>query len=300
MIGLTSLYKPEYLMNPRQLIRRLSAGSRTSANERTIVELPWGWPIEIWSQDNIGRALIHLGIYDLTISETLWRLCDHGETALDLGANVGTMTALLAKRVGKQGKVIAFEAHPDIVEELRSNVDRWRNFVGDEAIEIHARALSDRAGTIGFEIPADFKTNRGIGRVERNPEKIETGSRFINVPCETLDSVLGDGRAGVAKMDVEGHEQAVLEGSLAILREKRVRDWVFEHHPDYPSPVTDLFESNGYTLFQLDKRLFSPALVPMSQPLPRPVWEARNLLATADPERASNRMKGRGWKVLAG
>jgi FkbM family methyltransferase len=290
--------KPEYLMNPRQFMRRLRLAVVPIRGERALVRLPWGWEIEVRCQDDIGRALIHLGIYDLVVAETLWRLCDTGESALDLGANIGAMTALLAKRLGPAGHVRCFEAHPEIIEELRSNVDRWKDAGGAE-IQIRGAALSDHAGTVQFEVPEDFNRQRGLSRVldPENPDRI--GSKVLTVPSVTLDSALeGLGDIGVAKMDVEGHEKSVLLGAKAALESRRIRDWIFEHHPAYPSAVTDLFETHGYTVLEIRRGFSKPVLTPLPTTAKRSDWEATNFLATADPARALARMEKRGWQIL--
>jgi FkbM family methyltransferase len=45
--------------------------------------------------------------------------------AVDVGANIGYMTSLMAHKVGLSGKVIAFEPHPAIYKRLVNNVQDW-------------------------------------------------------------------------------------------------------------------------------------------------------------------------------
>jgi FkbM family methyltransferase len=299
MVRLSGLLKPEYLLNPRQLVSRLGWALSPPKQDRLTARTPWGWPIDVSSHDDISRALLHLGVYDLAVSEVICRLCDAGETALDLGANVGLVTALLARRVGATGRVLGFEAHPEIARDLRANVARWRDLPGAGAIEVFDVALSDHDGSVQLGVPADFGHNRGISRVVDGPDAGTSVVQTFAVPCATLDSFLdGVGPVGLAKMDVEGHEEAVLRGARRALDRGAVRDWVFEHHPDYPSPVTGLFEASGYALYQIHKRFFRAELVPMSRPLPRPAWEPRSYLATLDPARALGRLEAWGWRVL--
>ncbi len=293
------IFKPEYLFRPSQIVRRLSLGLVPPRAERVMVRTPWGWDIEVHSNEDMGKAMLHLGVYDLVVSEVIWRLTEAGETVLDLGANLGYMTALLARRTGPSGRVLSFEAHPEIAGELRANLGRWHDRAGGTRVQIHETALSDHDGTVRFEVPAQFATNRGVSRVAEANGKDEPGGHSLSIPCVRLDRILADlGPVGLAKMDVEGHEEAVLRGAQQALKGRQIRDWVFENHLDYPSPVTDLFEQAGYTVFQLQKRFIGPALVPASRPVPRSVWEPANYLATLDPDRAFTRMRGRGWNVL--
>ncbi len=55
--------------------------------------------------EGVGRSLWRLGVYDLVTCELCWRLLDPGETAVDVGANIGVVTGLLARRAGPAGEV---------------------------------------------------------------------------------------------------------------------------------------------------------------------------------------------------
>ncbi len=293
-MSITALLKPEYLFRPTQLARRLYWSLRRRPPERMVTRLSWGWPIEVVPEELHGKALLHLGICDLAVSEVLWRLCDPGETALDIGANIGIMTALLAYRVGRTGKVISFEADPTVGMDLQANVARWEAFVGKEAIRVILRALSDSEGSVRFESSPQPSLNRGLGRVVQDNGSEAAAGTMLTVPCSTLDSCLdGVAAIGVAKMDVEGHEEAVLHGGRNTLESRRVRDWVVEHHSAYPSAITDLFESHGYQLFWIRKKFFGPELVDVSTALPRLIWEPQSILATLDVDRVSDRLRAR-------
>jgi FkbM family methyltransferase len=298
-MNIVNLFKHEYILNPPQVLRRIAIGVSPPRRDRVTARTPWGWDLEVHTNDDVGKTILCLGVYDLVTSETVWRLTDAGETVLDIGANIGYMTSLLAKRVGRSGRVLSFEPHPEIAGELRANIGRWRGAVGEGVIMVHEVALSDREGTVRFDVPARFATNRGIARVASAGDADEPGGLSLEVACDTLDhAVVGVGPVGVAKIDVEGHEEAVVRGAAEAFEGRQIRDWVFEHHPAYPSPVTDTFERHRYAVFQIQKRILGPSLVPASTPVARSVWEPPNYLATLDPERALDRMRARGWKVL--
>ena len=63
------------------------------------------------------RSCTSILAFDLISCEAIWRLLDEGELALDVGANIGYMTSLMAARLGKNGRVIAFEPHPVLFQE---------------------------------------------------------------------------------------------------------------------------------------------------------------------------------------
>ena len=75
----------------------------------------------------------------------------------------------------------------------------------------------------------------------------EAGPGSFEVPTDTLDGLTGaDGQIDLLKLDVEGHEAAVLHGATGLLGRGAVRDIIFEEHAPYPSPTTRLLEGQGY------------------------------------------------------
>src|SRR5204862_4775408 len=107
----------------------------------------------------MGRSMWHLGIYDLVLSESLWRLIAPGEACADVGSNIGYTACLMAARSGSGGKVVAFEPHPHLREELAANVARWRGLAAP--VEQLASAASDHAGKGRLRIPDRFSENSG-------------------------------------------------------------------------------------------------------------------------------------------
>jgi hypothetical protein len=77
------LNKPEYLYQPRQFLRRLTRAIRREPDEVDVV-LPWGLRMRVNPHEDHGRSLYHFGIYDLVLSEAIWRLLDRGERAIDM------------------------------------------------------------------------------------------------------------------------------------------------------------------------------------------------------------------------
>ena len=102
------------------------------------------------------------------------------------------------------------------------------------------------------------------------------------------------------KIDVEGHEFAVLEGAARLLEEKRVRDIVFEDFHPQPSPVSGLLQAAGYTVFSLVPAWRKPILLTLEQHFERrpQEYQLTNFLGTREPDRTRARFEGAGWKCL--
>jgi FkbM family methyltransferase len=302
------LQRPEYVLRPTQIYRRIQRFFNESTNKFEDVLLPWNIKIAIRPQDVIGRSIWGMGIYDLSVTEVLWRLIDRAETTIDIGANIGYMTSIMAKRVEKKGSVYCFEPHPEIYEELSENIKNWQVSLGWHQIKARQIALSNKSGEGVLNIPANFNQNRGTATLFSSPEADHSQnhanpSSAYTVALSTLDELIeNDRHIGVLKIDVEGHELEVLQGASGLIKSDRIRDIIFEEHTNYPSAVTLFLEEHGYTIFRIGKSFWKPLVKPptTNQVNYLSYWEPPSCLATKDPSRVIKRMQKRGWNSLAG
>ena len=161
---------------------------------------------------------------------------------MDVGANVGQYTAALA---GLATRVIAIEAHPRLARVL-SGI-RSRN------IEILRRAASDCEGqTVRLAVLRQGSRELdGYGRLIGG--SAARGDRIYDVETMTLDA-LADRPIGFVKIDVEGHELAVLAGATRLV-ERRQPVFLVEaearHRESAPFDVFAYFATRGYAGFFL-------------------------------------------------
>lgn len=285
-MNLSQLLKPEYLWRPSQILRRLMfAPSR----EVTELALPWHCTIHARSAEDIGRAIATQGVYDLPLTEALLRLCDPGETALDLGANIGYASLVLARAVGPRGRVICFEPNPSLIPVLQANIARWSSLQA-APIRIEQAAVSncDGDGVLGF--PQEYAHNQGVASLELQTDGVSVKTRRLD-SFEILS-------VGVMKVDVEGHEASVFAGAQSLLAGKRIRDVLFEEHQTYPAPSHHILSQHGYQIFRLTRSTWRPLLLPPEE-RSRQGFLPPNFLATLDPSRAIKRFAPWGWSALS-
>ena len=280
------LLKPEYLWRPSQILRRLSF---KPSNESIPLSLPWNCTISACSAEAIGRSIATQGVYDLPVTEAIMRLTDPGDTSIDVGANIGYMTLVLALSAGPRGRVLSFEPSPPVLPTLRTNVNNWKS-LKIAPIEIKTIALSDRDGEGSLGFPANYDGNWGVASLEH-----EEGG--IPVKLCRLDSLESRG-AEVMKVDVEGHEAAVFSGAQNLLSHKLIRDILFEEHEPYPASSHKILLEHGYRIFRLTRSTWRPLLLPPDAP-PCQAYLPSNYLATTDPSRAEGRLKAPGWCSLS-
>lgn len=286
--------KPEYVFRPGQVLRAVRR-DRSTPGRYEVVTLPWGVPLRIRPADNIGRAIWRAGVYDLALTESILRLADPGEVAVDVGANIGVMTAAMASAVGEGGRVLSFEPLPEVFDELNDNVARWSRTVGWTHVKTIPSALSNREGAARLQVPAGFAANRGTASLRPSGDEYDA----VTVPVTTLDAAVERVESvDVLKVDVEGHELQVLEGAHRLLETGRIRDILFEEYHPYPSPVTELLSWYGYEVRPVRKGLLGPRLLPAGTNHFDLSSELPNYLATRDPQRATERFASLGWRAL--
>ena len=287
--------RPEYLFRPRQILHRLKRVYHTPKPSGEIVVLPWGDSIKVFTNEIIGSGIWCYGVFDLIVGEAILRLLDKGETALDIGANIGQFSTLMARRVGLNGKVISFEPHPDIYQELITNCSPAINI--QKTLQAHNSALGKNSGSGVLIIPKEFGGNRGTSRVGTAwPKEEDT----IKIKVETLDEECEElGSIGVCKIDVEGHEAEVLKGAVRTLQQKKIRDILYEDVGLANTELRTILVAAGYTIFSLHTDIIKPRISAITEKAPfKSGQEGENFLATLDPDRASRRFNGVGWKAL--
>jgi len=291
-----TIFKPEFIYRPSQVLKRLRWKKIWKGKKGTVM-LPWGIPLDIDASETVGKAISKIGVYDMMVPEAIFRLCQPGETALDIGANIGFTTGAFALAVGPGGKVLSYEPMPSLLDGLRQTTRRWAKDYQLDNIVLRGQAVSNTSGTAELKVPLDFDNNHGIASLSDSHFGESSEFKTVKVPVTTLDEEFPDldDRIGVLKIDIEGHELAAFEGAERLLSVGCIRDIIFEEHEPLPTPVSKLLESKGYTIFLLRKDTFGPSLVPTPCRLPKAL---PNYLATLEPDRANQIFKKQGYLSL--
>ena len=160
----------------------------------------------------LDHELMH-GSFENAETRFVQRFLRPGMTMVDVGAHHGLYTLLAAKRVGRRGKVIAFEPSDRerrrLVRHLRVNAC-WN-------VVVEACALGDEVGEADLFVVGGWQDWCNSLRPPEVTERTET----IRVGVERLDDVLWRLQVDAVdfiKLDVEGAELSVLRGARELLR----------------------------------------------------------------------------------
>ena len=179
-----------------------------------------------------------------------------GDSFIDVGAHVGWLSLIAARRVGPGGRVIAVDPQPYNCERILNNA--LANGFG--SILVVPAALSVEETFI--ELPHQSSTDKSRLTLT-GPGVNDTAARFL-CPRMRLDSLVGRtlpaGRIKLVKVDVEGYELEVLQGAGEALA--RIDNVIYETLPEIDASlqhrIRDLLEEAGFELRTVGGRPWAP------------------------------------------
>jgi len=171
---------------PRRIVRGLASGYRICVSPA-------------------GNLAYLLGMAEPHLQRAIRQYVAPGDTVYDVGANLGYVSLALAKRVGPEGRVFAFEPVPQSVDLLRRNVavNQLKN------IQVFDCAVSDQSGAAVIRVAQNLATASMVWH--RNDSSVK---EFV-VRTVAIDDLVAAGELGspkFVKIDVEGAEGQVLQG----------------------------------------------------------------------------------------
>ncbi len=213
------------------------------------------YKLAIPENDYVGRSIKYFGDLDKKITWVIRQTLRPGDTAFDIGANLGLVSFKMLEIVGDSGKVIAFEPQSRMADYIEQSI----GLNGIENLQLERIGLSDKPGTLKLSIP---EHNAGAATFMSN-----ISSNFEEASITTLDIFEEENRLGkvrVVKIDVEGFEEKVFNGAKNFIAKSQPDVIIFEENRntmEKPKSVSVL-EDIGYDIFSLPKTLFSVKLLP--------------------------------------
>jgi FkbM family methyltransferase len=160
------------------------------------------------TSEAMGRVLAATGIWEAHVTAVFRRLLSPGDVCVDVGAYTGYFTLLASRLVGTAGHVYALEPAAETRAELVSNLE----LNGSSNVSVLDVAAGDADGEATFEDRPHGSSIRSALRRAREagtPVQVRTVASLI--PHDDVS------RLRLVKIDVEGHEVAVLRGLVPLL-----------------------------------------------------------------------------------
>lgn len=198
-------------------------------DQKALVSMVWGGKMIVSTNDlSLSPDLIIHGIYDVPLTNYLVKTIKPGNTVLDIGANAGCFTVLLGYLVGREGKVIAYEANPDTYKLLCDNVAM--NYLKAQTT-IYNKAIYSKSTQVTLYQTERFQGNASL--IEHNKEYFkffgQESISQVQIEAEPLD-VYVDALAYIdlVKIDIEGGEYDAFIGMHGLIARRMIGNVVFE------------------------------------------------------------------------
>jgi len=187
---------------------------------------------DIW----LGRSIELYGEWSEGECDLYRRVVGSNDTVVEVGANIGTHTVVLA---GLAGRVIALEPCLETFDVLESNLDTFGNV---QLLQIAAGASRGSVGLL-------TKPN--------NPGGTEvTGAGEIDM--STVDYIFCNSDIDFLKLDCEGSELAVLQGAEQTIARCRPLLYVENDRADKSEALVSWIHAHGYRMYQHHAPLYNP------------------------------------------
>ena len=173
--------------------------------------------------------------YEPQIVEGILKNIDTKKDAINVGANVGLYTNLIANNISSKRKVLAIEPTKRAFKILQNNVKRNHN---EEKVVLFNGIAANKNGDFNINIVKGKEEYSSLGKLVHPSIK---NMDFTKIPVKgvTIDSLVDkyNLRPGIVVLDVEGSELNVLKGAAKTLK---------KYHPVIISELDDrlLFEQN--------------------------------------------------------
>jgi len=202
---------PAVLRNFFKVIYRHCLNLFFSSDPRLIKQLKLRNRIQaVWVAEGLGRR-VATRLFEVDETKYLFSQIKPGNICLDVGANVGYYTQMLASLVGGNGKVVAVEPIPRNADLIKFN--RHQNFASEIITVFECAVGSEDKKTVEFLVA---NVNSSLSTVKSNDDKIFRSyvadvevAQTRNVLCRTLDSIVEEMKLeeiDFLKIDVEGFE----------------------------------------------------------------------------------------------
>ena len=195
--------------------------------------------------DYIGQHILKDGVWEPHFNEVI-TLIDEGSAVVDIGANFGYNSVLMAKKAGPSGRLYAFEPHRLMFQQLNANL-----------------VLNDLQNGFTFNYALSNKSNE-----ELNMEPINYKNQCVNIGALSIGSggesiktmALDDlklPKIDFIKLDAQGYEKHIIEGAQETIKSYmptlfiEIEEHYLKKFGISTDEIYDLVSSFGYQIYKI-------------------------------------------------
>ncbi len=183
-------------------------------SHRALARTVWGHKMFVDTRDlSLAPHILLDGYWEMWVTKVVMDTVKPGMNVIEVGANFGYYSLLLASAIGEKGKLFSFEANPPVFDILHRNIE-VNGFLDRTVVE--NKAAMDRNTRITFSVS---EKHYGSSSIHDLSSDVGDSIRKIEVEAVSLDDYFSDKglRFDLIRMDAEGSEPFIFDGMNGII-----------------------------------------------------------------------------------
>lgn len=224
---------------------RARARSSYLGDKRALCKVLGKYTMMVSTEDmSLSPHLMLEGFWEMWITQAVAQNVRSGMHCIDVGANCGYYTLLLADLAGDAGSVTAFEPQPTLAAMVKLSL-ALNGLTGT----VHQKAAGEAEGEAQLWRPADFYGGAALGDTPTEGEhtKFDVAVERVDALCKHADFV---------KIDAEGAEHEVWNGMTRLIDNSGIivcMEFVPKNCTK-PESLLDKIAAAGFKLRKIDER----------------------------------------------
>lgn len=253
----------------------------TLGNDERKIAFQWSYDSNFMADLNTNYYLSRNQMPEPEMINLLLRVLRPGDRAIDVGANVGFFTLVMAALVEKTGLVEAIEPGLNNRQKLGQNLD-LNQFSQAVCYQMAAWNTDE-------QLTLHLSQDSGNNSLRSCPDSVGVFS-VAGLPLDQLDDWIAPDTVPVRmiKIDAEGAEYEILEGAQKLLRSRlpyvvvELNEVALNRFGHTREDVRALMHDRGYRMFLLHSSGAFPTFIPRNVPIKSEIHNLNVLFSTID------------------
>ncbi len=213
------------------------------------VQVERGLADGLWMRLHLpAETFLWRGDHEPDVQALLVNLLRPGWIAYDIGSYVGFFALGMARLVGREGRIFAFEPDPENALRIREHVAKNSLATQIQVVEAAVWRATTQESTISYRRGRQARSQGGVEADGLKP--VLASGEHILVSSISLDEFIARGNPApqLLKIDVEGGETAVLAGAERLLLDLRPVIICEVHHAQAARWIEEWLPARGYRM----------------------------------------------------
>lgn len=180
--------------------------------------------------------LYYFKVWEQHLLDVIDKHVVEGSVAIDAGANFGSISVPISKKLGDAGKLYSFEMSKVMADRLKRNLQQNKC----SNVEVINAALSETVGESVYFNEPEFSEKINFGDIRINKEN--NGSQVETVTIDSLDIT---DTVSFIKVDCQGYDLKVMKGARNTIQKHKpvvVFEWEVDMSAIFGDTIEDVFD----------------------------------------------------------